>query len=173
MLNGNLAPYYLDEANGWALSVRELSDSLRKAQAKGVAVRGLVVINPGNPTGQTLSKENMQEIVQFCSDQGLVLCADEVYQENIWTSERPFYSFRKVAYEMGFTPESNKLQLASFHSCSKGFLGECGLRGGYVETHGFGADVMAQFVKQASVSLCSNTIGMRELYLVRTWGRLF
>src|SRR3546814_7053560 len=51
----------------------------------------------------TLSKQNMEEIVQFCSDNALVLCADEVYQENIWNPERPFHSFRKIAYEMGFT----------------------------------------------------------------------
>ena len=30
-------------------------------------------------------------------------------------------------------PYSNKLELASFHSVSKGITGECGLRGGYVE----------------------------------------
>ena len=39
-----------------------------------------MVINPGNPTGQVLSKGNQQEIVAFCQEEHLVLIADEVYQ---------------------------------------------------------------------------------------------
>jgi alanine transaminase len=42
--------------------------------------RGLVVINPGNPTGQVLSKGNQQEVVALCQEEHLVLIADEVYQ---------------------------------------------------------------------------------------------
>ena len=51
------------------------------------------------------------------------------------------------------------LQLVSFHSTSKGFLGECGLRGGYLELVGFDADVQAQLLKLVSIGLCSNTLG--------------
>ncbi len=44
--------------------MEELKTQLAKAKAEGVAVRGLAVINPGNPTGQTLSEDNMKDIVQ-------------------------------------------------------------------------------------------------------------
>ena len=95
-------------------------------------MRGLAVINPGNPTGQTLSEANMREVVQLCVDEDLVLMADEVYQENIWKAELPFTSFRKVAKSMGYSAayeEGKKgLALVSFHSISKGFIGECGIR---------------------------------------------
>jgi aspartate/methionine/tyrosine aminotransferase len=40
----------------------------------------MVVINPGNPTGQCLSKANQEDIVRFCQEEQLVLIADEVYQ---------------------------------------------------------------------------------------------
>ncbi len=46
--------------------------------AAAVQVRGLVFINPGNPTGQCLTKQNLQELIQFCADEHLVLMADEV-----------------------------------------------------------------------------------------------
>jgi alanine transaminase len=46
------------------------------------------------------------------------------------------------------------IELASFHSVSKGFLGECGRRGGYVEFHNFDPDVIDQLYKLASISLC-------------------
>jgi bifunctional pyridoxal-dependent enzyme with beta-cystathionase and maltose regulon repressor activities len=65
----------------------------------------------------------MESIVKFCHHHKLVLLADEVYQENIYfPQEYPFHSFRKVWKEMGDAYKD--LQLISFHSTSKGFLGE-------------------------------------------------
>ena len=49
--------------------------------------------------------------------------------------------------------------LASMHSISKGFYGECGRRGGYTEFVGFDKDVLAQLYKLASINLCSNLNG--------------
>ena len=45
-------PYYLDEATGWGLEVSELKKQFDAAKSNGITVRALVVINPGNPTGQ-------------------------------------------------------------------------------------------------------------------------
>ncbi|AQK89359.1 Alanine aminotransferase 2 mitochondrial [Zea mays] len=50
---GSLVPYFLDEETGWVLEVDELKKQLEEARSKGISVRALVVINPGNPTGQT------------------------------------------------------------------------------------------------------------------------
>lgn len=166
LLNGELVPYYLDEANDWGCSRQMLEESLAKATAAGTIVRGLVIINPGNPTGQVLNEAGMQEIVQFCVDHGICLMADEVYQENVWKKGAKFTSFRKVAYDLDvirtereLQAGENGLQLISFHSISKGFLGECGLRGGYFEALGIPTDVIQEVYKLASISLCSNTIG--------------
>jgi alanine transaminase len=45
-------PYYLDESTGWGLKTSDLKHQLEDARSKGIDVRALVVINPGNPTGQ-------------------------------------------------------------------------------------------------------------------------
>ena len=74
------------------------------------------MINPGNPTGNSLPYKNMVEVVQFCAKHNLVLMADEVYQENVWENNLPFYSFKKVLMEMSPKPD---LQLVSLHSTSK------------------------------------------------------
>lgn len=154
--NAHMLGYELDEARSWALPVEELEVSLAKARADGVVTKALVVINPGNPTGNSLPEDNMKEIVQFCAKHDLVLMADEVYQENIYEDALPFHSFKKVLKQMSPEPPC---QLVSFHSTSKGFLGECGLRGGYFELCNFPADVKAQLVKLVSIGLCSNTLG--------------
>ncbi|XWS12222.1 hypothetical protein CRYUN_Cryun37aG0071300 [Craigia yunnanensis] len=154
---GTLVPYYLDEATGWGLEVSELKKQLGTAKSKGITVRALVVINPGNPTGQVLAEENQKAIVEFCKQEGLVLLADEVYQENVYVPEKKFHSFKKVSRSIGYGEKD--ISLVSFQSVSKGYYGECGKRGGYMEVTGFGADVREQIYKVASVNLCSNISG--------------
>ncbi|KAL9260559.1 Alanine aminotransferase 2, mitochondrial-like protein [Drosera capensis] len=154
---GTLVPYYLDEATGWGLEVSEVKRQLEEARSKGIIVRALVVINPGNPTGQVLGEENQKQIVEFCKNEGLVLLADEVYQENIYVPEKQFHSFKKVSRSMGYGEKD--IALVSFQSVSKGYYGECGKRGGYMEVTGFGAEVREQIYKVASVNLCSNISG--------------
>lgn len=61
-----------------------------------IKVRAMVIINPGNPTGQCLSEANLKEILNFCYQNNVVLLGDEVYQQNIYQDERPFISARKV-----------------------------------------------------------------------------
>ncbi|MQM05119.1 hypothetical protein Taro_037927 [Colocasia esculenta] len=154
---GSLVPYYLDEATGWGLELSEVKKQLEDARSKGITVRALVVINPGNPTGQVLSEDNQREIVEFCKREGLVLLADEVYQENVYVDNKKFHSFKKVSRSMGYGDKD--IALVSFQSVSKGYYGECGKRGGYMEVTGFIPEVREQIYKIASVNLCSNISG--------------
>ncbi len=39
-------------------------------RSQGKQVRALVVINPGNPTGQVLDRENQEALVRFCKQVG-------------------------------------------------------------------------------------------------------
>ena len=43
--------YYLDEDNNWGLNINELERSLNESKDR-CEPRGIVVINPGNPTGK-------------------------------------------------------------------------------------------------------------------------
>ena len=55
--------------------------------------------------------------------------------------------------------KEENITLASMHSISKGFYGECGRRGGYLELMNVNSDVVAEFYKLASINLCSNVNG--------------
>ncbi len=155
--------YYPDEEAGWTFDRALLEKALEKAQGKGVNVKGIVVINPGNPTGAVLDEQSMRDVISFAADHQLMIIADEVYQENIY--QREFLSFAKV---LGADP----VPLVSLHSISKGYFGECGHRGGYLELRnppqiaGSPLDFTELLNKQASVSLCSNTPGQVLTYLM-------
>lgn len=152
--------YYLDETTGWSLDIKQLTESVTSARKQGTNVRALVIINPGNPTGQCLTADNMKDIVTFCYEQRLVLLADEVYQTNIYESEtRPFVSFKKALMDHPLTEVREGVELVSFHSISKGMIGECGRRGGYFECVNLDSQVLEQIYKMSSVSLCPNLHG--------------
>ncbi|CAL4916471.1 unnamed protein product [Urochloa decumbens] len=142
-----LVPYYLDESRGWGVRMSDLKKQLDGARSKGINVRGLVVINPGNPTGHVLMEENQREIVEFCRKEDLVLLADE-----------------RIAGSMG--SGEGDISLVSFHSVSNGYYGECGRRGGYMEVTGFNSEVKKQVYKVASLSSCSNISGQILMSLV-------
>jgi aspartate/methionine/tyrosine aminotransferase len=160
LYEGRMVPYFLDEANGWKLSRTMLEASLAQAKAEGTHVKAICVINPGNPTGAVLDEANIEMVIGFARDHGLTILADEVYQENIYLPGDEFVSFAKVLHQL----EAKDVSLFSFHSCSKGFLGECGVRGGYFEFRNVPEDVAAQILKLQSVSLCANLAGQAATY---------
>ena len=158
LLGGTPAMYYLDESRGWSLSVPDLEKSYADAKAKGSTPRLLVVINPGNPTGQVLDRTTMEGIVKFCHEKNLLLLADEVYQENIYAEGKVFHSFREVVLSSEKKIASETM-LVSLHSTSKGIIGECGRRGGYFEILNLPTELSSQIIKLCSINLCSNVNG--------------
>ncbi|XP_018392892.1 PREDICTED: alanine aminotransferase 1-like [Cyphomyrmex costatus] len=148
--------YYLDETNKWSLEVSELERALKEVKDT-CNPRVLVVINPGNPTGQVLTRKNIENVIRFAHKHHLFLLADEVYQDNIYDKDSAFHSFKKVMTEMG-EPYS-KMELASFMSISKGYMGECGIRGGYAEIINMDPEVMKVLLKSISAMLCPTVLG--------------
>lgn len=152
---GVAIPYYLDETNGWSTSVSSIEEALEEATKEGIVAKGLVIINPGNPTGALLDEETQEKLVHLCEKYHLVLLADEVYQANLHRPDsHTFTSFKKIVSRM-----ESKVPLVSFHSISKGVSGECGRRGGYFECTNFSDEVIALLYKMVSVSLCPPLAG--------------
>lgn len=160
---GTQINYYPDEDNDWALDKNILEKSYQNAINNGINVKAIVVINPANPTGAILDKNSIKQLVDFVEEHNLAIIADEVYQENLYGGE--FISFAKAI-------GTRNIPLFSLHSVSKGFYGECGQRGGYLEVRNppqvTNSDVpfINLLFKVSSVNLCSNTIGQALVYLM-------
>lgn len=159
VLNAKCVPYYLDESKGWGTDLEAIKGAYKKAVSEGTDVRSIVIINPGNPTGASLSADDVKAVIDFAAEKKLVVMADEVYQTNVFKGK--FHSFKGVLREMQKAdPEKYKyVELASLHSISKGMVGECGHRGGYFELCGFDPEVQEQIYKFVSISLCAPVIG--------------
>ena len=101
-------------------------------------IKGIVIINHGNPTGQFLTWENIEAVIKLAG-------------------EKKFHSFKKVMYEMG--APYNGLEVASFMTCSKGYMGECGVRGGYAEVINMDLTVFVMLLPLISAKLCPTVVG--------------
>ena len=160
LLGGKQVDYFLDEQSNWSLKVEDLESSFQKAKKEGINIKAIAVINPGNPTGACLPEETIAEILRFCGREGVICLADEVYQTNIFDHDaRPFISFKKTLRDLQKNGECMSNELVSFHSTSKGMIGECGQRGGYFELVGIDPKVKEQIYKLASINLCPPVIG--------------
>lgn len=159
MLDAQAVPYHLEETKNWSTDLRVIKESHDKAVSEGVDVRAIVIINPGNPTGGSLEREEVAGVIDFAAKHHLVIIADEVYQTNVFKGT--FHSFKGVLREMQKAEPGkyDHVELASLHSVSKGMIGECGHRGGYFEVVGFDPLVIEQIYKFISISLCAPVIG--------------
>lgn len=72
-----LNTYFLNEEDGWQ---PDLDDIKRKITAR---TRGIVLINPNNPTGSVCSRKMLQEIAELARQHNLVIFADEIYDKLI------------------------------------------------------------------------------------------
>ena len=157
ILGSTLAGYFLNEEKQWEVDIKYLESVFKNYTDKGHKMKAMVVINPGNPTGNILGEQNIKDIIKFCYANKMVLFADEVYQENIYSKNKKFISFKKVLTRM--PAPYNRTVLLSFHSTSKGFYGECGLRGGYTEMHNVPTIIKDAMLKLKEFDMCPNIGG--------------
>jgi alanine transaminase len=58
--------YYLDEEKNWGISAEDIENRIRYAKDLGINIRAMVVINPGNPTGNVLRRGDIEDIIKIC-----------------------------------------------------------------------------------------------------------
>ena len=145
-LSGGTPVHYMcDEENGW---MPNLADIRAKITPR---TKGIVVINPNNPTGALYSDALLRDIVQIAREHGLVIFADEVYD--------------KVLYEDAkHTPMASLSQdvlTITFNSLSKAYR-SCGYRAGWMVISGDktgAADYIEGLNMLSNMRLCANVPG--------------
>jgi alanine-synthesizing transaminase len=145
-LSGGTPVHYLcDEANGW---MPDLDDIRRKITPR---TKGIVVINPNNPTGALYSDELLREIVAIARQHGLVILADEVYDKVLYDG----------AKHTAIASLSEDVLTLTFNSLSKSYR-SCGYRAGWMVLSGdkkAAADYIEGLSMLSNMRLCPNVPG--------------
>lgn len=109
--------------------------------------KGILISNPGNPTGCLYSEESIKELGRIAKKHNLFIYTDEVYREFCYT-EKPHYSCMHIK---GL--EDNVILI---DSVSKRYS-LCGARIGYIVSKN--AEVMKGVLRFAQARLCASTYG--------------
>ena len=142
---GTPVHYVCDEANGW---MPNLDDIRAKITPR---TKGIVVINPNNPTGALYSDALLKSIVAIAREHGLVIFADEVYDKVLYDGARhtPLASL------------STDVLTLTFNSLSKAYR-SCGYRAGWMVVSGDkkpAKDYIEGLNMLSNMRLCSNVPG--------------
>src|ERR1700716_2286866 len=76
-----LNPYYLNEEDGWQ---PDLDDIKKKITPR---TRGIVLINPNNPTGSVCTRKMLEQIAELARQHNGVIFSDEIYRKLIIDAE--------------------------------------------------------------------------------------
>jgi len=145
-LSGGTPVHYLcDEANGW---MPNLDDIRAKITPR---TKGIVVINPNNPTGALYSNDLLKSIVAIAREHGLVIFADEVYDKVLYDGVK----------HTAIASLSTDVLTLTFNSLSKSYR-SCGYRAGWLVVSGdkrSAQDYIEGLNMLSNMRLCANVPG--------------
>ena len=145
-LSGGTPVHYMcEESNGW---MPDIEDIRRKITPR---TKGIVVINPNNPTGALYADELLQSIVNLAREHGLVIFADEVYDKVLYDGAKHTPIGRL----------STDVLTLTFNSLSKSYR-SCGYRAGWLVVSGdkkSAKDYIEGLNMLSNMRLCANVPG--------------
>ncbi|VTU31247.1 pyridoxal phosphate-dependent aminotransferase [Variovorax sp. RA8] len=145
-LSGGKPVHYLcDEENGWMPSLADIRAKITPR------TKGIVVINPNNPTGALYSDELLKGIVAIAREHGLVILADEVYDKVLYDGVR----------HTAIASLSKDVLTLTFNSLSKSYR-SCGYRAGWLVVSGdkkMAQDYIEGLNMLSNMRLCPNVPG--------------
>ena len=143
--SGKAVHYLCDESADW---FPDLDDIRAKITPR---TRGIVIINPNNPTGAVYSKELLMEIVEIARQHNLIIFADEIYDKILY-DEAQHHSIAALAPDLltvTFNGLSKTYRVAGFRQGWMVLNGPKKHAKGYIE----GLEMLA------SMRLCANVPG--------------
>ena len=142
---GTPVHYQCDEANNWMPNIEDIRAKITPR------TKGIVVINPNNPTGVMYSDALLKSIVEIAREHGLVILADEVYDKVLYDGIK----------HTALASLSHDVLTLTFNSLSKSYR-SCGYRAGWLVVSGDkknATDYIEGLNMLSNMKLCSNVPG--------------
>ena len=142
-LSGGKAVHYIcDEQSDWNPDMEDISKKINDK------TKGIVIINPNNPTGALYPKEILEKIVDIARKNGLIIFSDEIY-DRLVMDDREHFSIASLAPDLmvvTFNGLSKSHRIAGFRAGWMCLSGDKSRAKGYIE----GLNMLS------SMRLCSN-----------------
>ena len=142
LAGGKAVHYMCDEQNEWNPDIEDIKKKITKA------TKGIIIINPNNPTGALYSEEILLEIADIARKEGIIIFADEIYDRLVMDGLK-HVSIASLAPDVPcvtFNGLSKSHRVAGFRSGWMVISGDKSRIKGYIE----GLNLLS------SMRLCSN-----------------
>ena len=143
--SGKPVHYVCDEQADWAPSIEDIASKITPR------TKGIVIINPNNPTGALYGDDVLLAVIALARTHGLIIFADEIYDKTLFDGNT-HTSIASLAEDVLFV---------TFNGLSKNYR-SCGYRAGWMVVSGAKAgarDYIEGLNMLASMRLCANTPG--------------
>lgn len=132
-IGAELNPYYLNDQNNWFPDLDDIEKKINKS------TKGIVIINPNNPTGSVYEKEILLGLIEIARKHKLVLFSDEIYDKLLFEKKHislaslcddvPILTFNGLSksylvpgWRTGWMIVSNLPKSSDYFSCIKKLL---------------------------------------------------
>ncbi len=146
-LSGGKAVHYIcDEESDWNPDLKDIESKINPK------TRGIVVINPNNPTGAVYSRETLVRIVEMAERHNLIIFADEIYDQILYDDAEhvPLASLSKDILFVSFNGLSKSHRIPGFRAGWMIVSGKKALARDYISE---GLDILA------NMRMCGNMVG--------------
>jgi alanine-synthesizing transaminase len=99
--------YFLDEENNWEPDLKDLESKIDEN------TKGILIINPNNPTGTNYSEKSLKSVIEIAKKHGLLLFSDEIYDKLLFSSEDKHISMASI---------DNEAPIVTFNGLSKSHI---------------------------------------------------
>ena len=115
LAGGNPVHYICDESSDWYPDLDDIKSKITPQ------TRGIVLINPNNPTGAVYSRDFLLKVVEIARQHDLIIFADEIYDKVLYDG----------AIHTSIATLADDVLMATFNGLSKAYR-VCGFRGGWM-----------------------------------------
>ena len=146
---GNAVHYMCDEQSDWYPDIDDIRSKITDK------TRGIVLINPNNPTGAVYPEEILQAIVDVAREHELIVFSDEIYDKIVYDDAR----------HISTASLSDDVLCITYNGLSKAYR-VAGFRAGWMVISGdkkHAADYIEGIELLASMRLCSNVPGQHAI----------
>jgi len=149
LAGGKAVHYICDEQDEWNPDIDDIKSKISKN------TKGIVVINPNNPTGAVYSKEILLQIVELARQHNLIIYADEIYDKILYdgATHIPLASLSEDVLTISFNGLSKNYRLAGFRSGWMVLSGDKSVATDYIE----GLEILS------NMRLCANVPGQQAV----------
>ncbi|KAA8528430.1 hypothetical protein F0562_035785 [Nyssa sinensis] len=147
-----IVPIHCSSWNHFKVTESALEEAYEQAQKLDLKVKGVLITNPSNPLGTTMSREELNHVISFAVDKEIHIVSDEIYSGTVFDSPS-FISITEAAKNRNLENTDFWKHIHIVYSLSKD-LGVPGFRVGMIYSNN--ETVIAAATKMSSFGLISS-----------------